>query len=77
MHIGITRLRLSAAGLFVAAGIGLGSILSPIVGDAFVTVGQVVNISDHSSSAFFATVALTRISVENYYAQTAAPAAIA
>jgi hypothetical protein len=56
MDVRITKLRLAAAGLFVLAGVGLGSILSPLVGSALATVGSVVNISDHSSSAYFARV---------------------
>jgi hypothetical protein len=49
-------MRLAAAGLFVLAGVGIGSLLSPLVGTAFATVGQTVNISDHSASAYFAKV---------------------
>jgi hypothetical protein len=56
MQVHITKARLAAAGFFVLAGVGLGSLLSPLVGDALATVGQVVNISDHSSSAYFAKV---------------------
>jgi hypothetical protein len=56
MDVRITRLRLAFAGLLVLAGVGLGSILGPLVGDALATVGSVVNISDDSSSAFFAKV---------------------
>jgi hypothetical protein len=56
MAIRITRLRLAAAGLFVLAGVGIGSLLSPLIDTALATVGQTVNISDHSSSAFFAKV---------------------
>lgn len=56
MQVRITRMRVAAAGLFVLAGIGLGSLLSPLVGSALATVGQTVNISDHSSSALFAKV---------------------
>ena len=56
MEVRITKLRLAAAGLFVLAGVGLASLLSPLVGTALANVGQVVNISDHSASAFFAKV---------------------
>ena len=45
-----------AGALFVLAGMGLASILSPLVSSALATVGQVVNIADHSSSAYFAKV---------------------
>jgi hypothetical protein len=44
------------AALFVLAGVGLASLLSPLVDTALATVGQVSNISDHSASAFFAKV---------------------
>ena len=44
------------AALFVLAGVGLASLLSPLVGSALANVGQVVNISDHSASAYFAKV---------------------
>jgi hypothetical protein len=56
MTIRITKTRLAAAGLFVLAGIGLGSLLSPLIGTALATVGQTVNISDHSASPDFAKV---------------------
>jgi len=57
MQIRITKPRLAGgAALFVLAGVGLASVLSPLVGSALATVGNVVNISDHSSSAYFATV---------------------
>ena len=56
MQIRITKTRAAMAALFVVAGIGLGSLLSPLVGSALATVGQTVNISDHSASAFFAKV---------------------
>jgi hypothetical protein len=56
MTIRITKPRLAAAGLFVLAGVGLGSLLSPLVGSALATAGQIVNISDHSGSAYFAKV---------------------
>jgi hypothetical protein len=44
------------AALFVLAGVGLASLLGPLVGTALATVGQTVNISDHSASAYFAKV---------------------
>ena len=56
MEVRITKLRVAMAALFVLAGVGLASLLSPLVGTALATVGQVVNISDHSGSAFFAKV---------------------
>jgi hypothetical protein len=56
MQIRITKSRAAMAALFVLAGVGLASLLSPLVGSALATVGQVVNISDHSSSAYFAKV---------------------
>ena len=56
MTLRITRQRVALAGLFVLAGVGLGSLLSPLVGSALATVGSTVNISDHSTSAFFAKV---------------------
>jgi len=56
MEVRITKTRVAMAALFVLAGIGLGSLLSPLVGTALATVGQTVNISDHSASAFFAKV---------------------
>ena len=56
MQIRITKSRAAIAALFVLAGVGLGSLLSPLVGSALATVGQTVNISDHSGSAFFAKV---------------------
>jgi hypothetical protein len=56
MHIRITKTRVAMAALFVLAGVGLASLLSPLVGTALANVGQVVNISDHSGSAFFAEV---------------------
>jgi len=52
----LTKYRVAMAALFVLAGVGLGNLLSPLVGNALATVGQTVNISDHSSSAFFAKV---------------------
>jgi hypothetical protein len=56
MEVRITKLRVALAALFVLAGVGLASLLSPLVGTALANVGQVVNISDHSGSAFFAKV---------------------
>jgi hypothetical protein len=56
MQIRITKSRAAMAALFVLAGVGLGSLLSPLVGTAFATAGQIVNISDRSGSAFFAKV---------------------
>jgi hypothetical protein len=52
----ITKYRVAMAALFVLAGVGLGNLLSPLVGSALATVGQTVNISDHSASAYFAKV---------------------
>ena len=52
----LTKYRVAMAALFVLAGIGLGSLLSPLVGNALATVGQTSNISDHSASAYFAKV---------------------
>jgi hypothetical protein len=56
MEVRITKQRVALAALFVVAGVGLGSLLSPLVGSALANVGQVVNISDHSASAYFAKV---------------------
>ena len=56
MEVRITKTRVAMAALFVLAGVGLASLLSPLVGTALATVGQTVNISDHSGSAFFAKV---------------------
>jgi hypothetical protein len=56
MQIRITKSRAAMAALFVLAGVGLGSLLSPLVGSALATVGSTVNISDHSASAYFAKV---------------------
>jgi hypothetical protein len=56
MEVRITKLRVALAALFVLAGVGLASLLSPLVGTALATVGQTVNISDHSASAYFAKV---------------------
>jgi hypothetical protein len=62
MEVRITKVRVAMAALFVLAGVGLASLLSPLVGSALATVGQVVNISDHSGSAFFAKVDSTGLS---------------
>ena len=56
MEVRITKTRVAMAALLVLAGVGLASLLSPLVGSAFATVGQTVNISDNSSSAYFAKV---------------------
>jgi hypothetical protein len=56
MDVRITKLRVAMAALFVLAGVGLASLLSPFVGSALATVGTVANISDHSASAYFAKV---------------------
>jgi hypothetical protein len=56
MEVRITNTRVALAALFVLAGVGLASLLSPLVGSALANVGQVVNISDHSGSAYFAKV---------------------
>ena len=56
MRIRITKSRAAMAALLILAGVGLGNLLSPLVGSALATVGQTVNISDHSSSALFAKV---------------------
>jgi len=52
----LTKYRVAMAALFVLAGVGLGNLLSPLVGNALATVGQTVNIPDHSASANFAKV---------------------
>ena len=36
----LTKYRVAMAALFVLAGVGLGSLLSPLVGNALATVGQ-------------------------------------
>jgi hypothetical protein len=56
MEVRTTRLRVAKAALFVLAGVGVGSLLSPLVSSAVATVGTVANISDHSGSAYFAKV---------------------
>ena len=53
MQIRITKTRAAMAALLGLAGVGLGSLLSPLVGTALATAGQIVNISDRSGSAFF------------------------
>ncbi len=60
MEVRITKLRVALAALFVLAGVGLASLLSPLVGTALATVGQTVNISDNSASAYFAKVSSER-----------------
>jgi hypothetical protein len=52
----LTKYRVALAALFVLAGVGLGNLLSPLVGSALATVGSTTNISDHSASAYFAKV---------------------
>ena len=42
MEVRITKLRVAMAALFVLAGVGLASLLSPLVGTALANVGQVV-----------------------------------
>ena len=42
MEVRITKLRVAMAALFVLAGVGLASLLSPLVGTALATVGQTV-----------------------------------
>jgi hypothetical protein len=56
MEVRITKPRVAMAALLVLAGIGLASLLSPLVGTALATAGQIVNISDRSGSAYFAKV---------------------
>src|SRR5262245_20691287 len=56
MTIRLTRQRVALAGLFLLAGVGLASLLSPLIGTALATVGQTVNISDKSAAANFAKV---------------------
>ena len=46
MEVRITKTRVALAALFVLAGVGLASLLSPLVGTALATAGQVVNVSD-------------------------------
>ena len=53
MQIRITKTSAAIAALFVLAGVGLGSLLSPLVGTALATAGQIVNISDRSSVGEF------------------------
>src|SRR5512132_120217 len=56
MEVRITKLRVAMAAPFVLAGVGLASLLSPLIDTALATVGTVSNISDHSASAYFAKV---------------------
>jgi hypothetical protein len=56
MEVRITPLRGAMAALFILAGVGVGSLLSPLVGTALATAGQIVNISDRSALANFAKV---------------------
>jgi len=56
VRLKLTKYRVAVAALFVLAGVGLGNLLSPLVGNALATVGQTVNISDNSASANFAKV---------------------
>jgi hypothetical protein len=51
MQIHITKARAAMAALFVPAGVGLGSLLTPLADNALTTGGSTINISDHSSSA--------------------------
>ena len=50
MEVRITKLRMAMAALFVLAGVGLASLLSPLVGTALATAGQVVNVSDPTAA---------------------------
>jgi hypothetical protein len=50
MQFRITISRAAIAALFVVAGIGLGTLLSPLIGDAFATAGQIVNVSDPTAA---------------------------
>jgi hypothetical protein len=56
MQLHITKSRGAMAALLVLAGLGVGNLLSPLVGNALATVGSTMNISDHSASAYFAKV---------------------
>src|SRR5262245_2603608 len=56
MTLRVTKQGIALAGLLVLAGAGLASLRGPLIGTALATVGQVVNISDHSASAYFAKV---------------------
>jgi hypothetical protein len=56
MEIRLTKHRVALAAIFVLAGVGLASLLSPLVGTALATAGQIVNISDRSGSPNFAKV---------------------
>ena len=42
LRVTVTKKRLAIAALFVLAGVGLGNLLSPLVGSALATVGQTV-----------------------------------
>jgi hypothetical protein len=50
MEVRIARLRVAIAALFVLAGVGLASLLSPLVGTALATAGQIVNVSDPANA---------------------------
>src|SRR6187549_2641240 len=52
----LTKYRVAMAALLVLAGVGLGNLLSPLVGSALATVGSTTNVSDNSASAYFAKV---------------------
>ena len=56
MEVRITKLRVAMAARFVLAGVGLASLLGPLVGSALANVGQVVNISDPLGVGHFAKV---------------------
>lgn len=57
MQVRITKLRLAlAASVFVLGGVGVATLLSPLVDSAVATVGQIVNISDPSSASYTARV---------------------
>jgi hypothetical protein len=51
MHIRVTKLRLVlAAFVLILSGVGLATVLSPLVGSAFATAGQIVNVADRTAS---------------------------
>jgi len=51
MQVRITKLRLAlAASVCVLGGIGIATLLSPLVGSALATAGQIVNVSDPTAS---------------------------
>ena len=52
MQIRITKLRVAMAALIVLAGVGLGTLLSPLVGSALAVSGQAVNISWNGDRRF-------------------------